>query len=466
MARVLITYTANDRDLAMRVEEWLVSADHFVVRLEGLRLTGEGLKDRAVQEINQAQYVLAILTRNSWASSSFAFELGLVRNLEEALQRPVLVGLAVDDAPVPTILGSRPTIRLVTVNFEASIEPLRAVLRRPVTDVVPESRLAFAQAQALIDRPDAAPAWARALNDLAAAVRDDQVVLFLGAGVSFSAGIPGWGDLVDRVMTRVFDRSPVPLPANSHRVARLMRTHSKASDLILAQHARRELGRDFQGILRHELYRTATGRSRLLSALGELVVRDRAKAAVTYNFDDFLESELRRRGLDTRIVDREGQPDVPGFPVFHVHGLLRRNGFVRQDGLVFAESEFHDESLDPYRWSALIQVANLVRSTCLFVGSSIQDPNMRRLLRVVKKRNPEDVGPHFVIFKHTNPAAVAGEANPPISAAEAIRARDIIDNLIETDLNELGLQVIWVDSHEEVADVVSELATATVAAAA
>src|SRR4051794_34854650 len=119
MARILITHTANDRDLALRVEEWLVAADHFVVRLEGLRLTGEGLKDRAVQEINQAQYVVAILTRNSWASSWFAFELGLVRNLEEALQRRVLVGLAVDDAPVPTILGSRPTIRLVTVNFEA-----------------------------------------------------------------------------------------------------------------------------------------------------------------------------------------------------------------------------------------------------------------------------------------------------------------------------------------------------------
>lgn len=45
-------------------------------------------------------------------------------------------------------------------------------------------------------------------------------------------------------------------------------------------------------------------------------------------------------------------------------------------------------------------------------------------------------------------------------------ASEIIDRLIEGDLNDLGLQVIWVNTHGEVADAVADLATARMVAAA
>jgi hypothetical protein len=120
----------------------------------------------------------------------------------------------------------------------------------------------------------------------------------------------------------------------------------------------------------------------------------------------------------------------------------------------------HDESPDTYRWSSLVHLSHLSHPPCLFVGVSIQDPNLRRLLEVVKKRSPEDVSPHFVIYRHTDPADLADYClDPPVMPREAARAAAMIDTLVEADLNELGLNVIWVQEHDEVADVVAELAT-------
>jgi len=68
---------ANDKLVVDRMVAWLTtSAGHTVVPLQGLRLSGEGLKDRAVLEITHADYVIAVLSRNSWASPGFAYELG------------------------------------------------------------------------------------------------------------------------------------------------------------------------------------------------------------------------------------------------------------------------------------------------------------------------------------------------------------------------------------------------------
>ena len=274
MARIVMTYVANDRAVAERIEGWLVEyGRHTVVSLQGLRLSGQGLKDLAIREINQADYVIALLSRNSWTVSGFAFELGLVRAFEVTLQRSVLIGVVVDDGPVPSVLGSRPTVRLSTQGLEGSLFALTEMLRRPVVDEQPVERGGFAQAQALIAAGAVAPAWTQGVASLASASTGRKLVLFLGAGVSVSADAPTWQTLVDRVMGRVFEVvAPGAGPA-SDRLATLMRAHSRALDLVLAQHARRELGRDFYRVVQAELYRGSTGVSRLLTALGEVTKR-------------------------------------------------------------------------------------------------------------------------------------------------------------------------------------------------
>lgn len=143
MARVVHTYAAPDEAIADRLRRWMITRGHDVVALRGLRISSEGLKDRAVAEINRSEYVIALLTDNSWATVGFAYELGPVSALEVALQRNVLVAVVVGEAPVPSVLGSRPTVRLPTGAFGEAIEVLGRVLLEPVVDVTPQRSFAL-----------------------------------------------------------------------------------------------------------------------------------------------------------------------------------------------------------------------------------------------------------------------------------------------------------------------------------
>ena len=65
-----------------------------------------------------------------------------------------------------------------------------------------------------------------------------------------------------------------------------------------------------------------------------------------------------------------------------------------------------------------------------------------------------------MIYKRTDPTDLIGFAlTPPLSVGEAARAAEVIDRLVEGDLNDLGLQVLWVRDHGEVADVVMNTQT-------
>lgn len=55
--------------------------------------------------------------------------------------------------------------------------------------------------------------------------------------------------------------------------------------------------------------------------------------------------------------------------------------------------------LDPYSWSNLIQLNYLRENTCLFIGLSLTDPNLRRLLDIASRKHDNDVPKHYAILK-------------------------------------------------------------------
>ncbi|MBI3016010.1 MAG: SIR2 family protein, partial [Candidatus Tectomicrobia bacterium] len=68
-------------------------------------------------------------------------------------------------------------------------------------------------------------------------------------------------------------------------------------------------------------------------------------------------------------------------PVVHPHGYLRLGGGpVTQ--LVLGEDDYFQHSRTPYAWPDVILIGYLSQSTCVFVGSSMTDPNVRRFLRL------------------------------------------------------------------------------------
>ena len=73
---------------------------------------------------------------------------------------------------------------------------------------------------------------------------------------------------------------------------------------------------------------------------------------------------------------------------------------------VFAEDAYHDKFIDSFSWSNLTQLNHLNQNPCLLVGLSITDPNLRRLLDVSMRKNPDRDLNHYVFKKSYDPCAI------------------------------------------------------------
>ena len=110
--------------------------------------------------------------------------------------------------------------------------------------------------------------------------------------------------------------------------------------------------------------------------------------------------------------------------------------------MVFSEEAYHSQFIDPYSWSNLIQLNTFSTNICLFVGLSLSDPNLRRLLDISWRRNQRCK--HYIIMRKT---------------PQKSRTDEIATMLFEQDANSLGLNVIWCSDFSEIPSILSSIAT-------
>jgi hypothetical protein len=165
------------------------------------------------------------------------------------------------------------------------------------------------------------------------------------------------------------------------------------------------------------------GHSPLIDRLSTLCANGCVQAVVNYNYDSVFEESLSVKAVRFTVLTDAQQAIKRGFlPVYHVHGYLKRGGGPKTR-IVLAENDYHEDLVAPYSWSNLLQSSFLMRSTCVFIGTSMTDPNLRRLLRsafAVAKRF------HFA-FLPSNSASLKGS---------------MLDALFDTDLRALGVSSI------------------------
>ncbi|MGH8810051.1 MAG: SIR2 family protein [Noviherbaspirillum sp.] len=161
---------------------------------------------------------------------------------------------------------------------------------------------------------------------------------------------------------------------------------------------------------------------------------------MTFNFDALIKENLSNANISNRAIYTEAiRHDPNELPIYHVHGYLPRTGKVPEDvEIVFSEDAYHNQFIDPFSWSNLIQLNKLTQNTCLFVGVSLTDPNLRRLLDVAWRKNPDKTMGHFAIKKM------------PRSQDSDDVFDDLARLLEEQDANTLGVNVIWVDDFEDI----------------
>lgn len=322
---------------------------------------------------------------------------------------------------------------------------------------------------------------------LAELYRAGQFSLFLGAGVSSSAGMPDWNKLLNSLFVTYLSQDLDPNDsindaAISELVARLNAV-DEPSSLMAARYLRKGLtqpGSDKKGFVKA----VTTGlygqrnpafplNSALIISIANLCMPRRTgakvRSVVTYNFDDLLERQLLEKSIIHKCVYTQNETyDLDELPVYHVHGFIPENDaqYEKLDTstLVFSEEGYHQIYADAYHWSNLVQLNSLRENNCLMVGLSMTDPNLRRLLEIAA-RNIER-SKHFAFIKRlteerfcfeTN--SITGERVPVVGNLSS--AREFLERhhlLNEELMKELGVTIIWFEHYDDIPEILRRIA--------
>lgn len=244
-------------------------------------------------------------------------------------------------------------------------------------------------------------------------LRRDQVTIFLGAGVSASAGAPAWDKLLEQLCVKK-GISKLDSDINSITKGRYIIDHYKKDNKDLEQ-------TEFYEDVKEILY-TDVRESKLITAISKIAKKHHVESIITYNYDSLVEEEINReQNKCESIYDKRRTNKLP---VYHVHGYIAESG--EHSEIILGEQEYHDVYAESYNWGSVEQLHALCRTTCFFIGLSMTDPNLRRLLDISNKGS--DVEPaHYVFLRRI-------EYN--VQFTEAI-------------MRGFGINCIWYDRHED-----------------
>jgi hypothetical protein len=448
--RIYVSYSHRDAEVVHRITERLRADGHEVWIDSQSLLPGDNILQKLEQGLEAADVLIVVVSRNSFRSEWVQREFSAIALQQISKREQRIIPVRIDKAEVPSYLAGRLYVDLSDAfesgEVEAGLNTLSEALKRIAPTASGELRSGDAQ--------PGTPADGRAtqVSRLREALRRGRLTLICGAGISMQAGIPAWGDLLIRLLERMMERiaKTHDLKLDAMAAAEFQRRYG-ASSPILGKYLRNNLGRDFPTEVRGALYAAQLSASPIIESIVRLSRPQRdgrpLDSIITFNFDSLLEESLDLHQIPNRAIFSEALTHDPNeLPIYHVHGYLPRAGPLPETSeLVFSEDAYHTQFIDPFSWSNLIQLNKLTQNTCLFVGISLTDPNMRRLLDVAWRKSPDKAMSHYIVKKV-----------PEQSSGDVV---DRVSQLLEEqDANALGLNVIWIDDFKEIPILLDEVA--------
>lgn len=327
--------------------------------------------------------------------------------------------------------------------------------------------------------------WRAQRSTIVRAIRDQyrtgRFSMLLGAGVSSSAGLPDWDTLLNSLFVSMLTKDDSEKNADSDQISSIvkrLRQIDGPSALMLARYIRKGISSDstpeqekFVEAVTEKLYglrnKSYSLSSVLIKAIANLCVPTRTganvRSVITYNFDDLLERELRAQELSHKSIYEEVDiPSVEELPIYHVHGFLpeSREGYenIRKATLVFSEEGYHQIYKDSYHWSNLIHLNVLKETSCLLIGLSLTDPNLRRLLEISAKSL--DKPKHFAFMKRMAYDSFIKDGDKTVVRAPVAVVKTFLERhhlLNEEVMRELGINIVWYEKYEEIPEILREI---------
>ncbi|MFI8033617.1 SIR2 family protein, partial [Acinetobacter sp. ABJ_C3_5] len=180
---------------------------------------------------------------------------------------------------------------------------------------------------------------------------------------------------------------------------------------------------------------------------------------INYNFDDLLEQHFEQLNLKNKAIYFQNATYTnEELPIYHVHGFIPEQSSHYRNleliEMVFSEEGYHRMYSNPYHWSNLVQLANFRDNTCVMIGLSMDDPNLRRLLDIAQNGNPN--ANHYALLQRVSLKEISNKKdNESIIIEESFLKRH--HNLQELIFKELGVNVIWFEEFDELPQLLGQL---------
>lgn len=161
--------------------------------------------------------------------------------------------------------------------------------------------------------------------------------------------------------------------------------------------------------------------SQLYKSLIELVRKYNINNIINYNYDDTFYHSLKLNGLKYKNCYESNQAKGKN-RIFYPHGYIPMKGGVITE-IVLSEDDYQNQIYKQNLWSNNIQTTLFSANTNIFIGLSLNDSNIRRIINMCSKAN---------YYMHYAFLPSSGED----------QASMMYDNLCDADLYRLGIRVI------------------------
>ena len=259
------------------------------------------------------------------------------------------------------------------------------------------------------------------LQEVRAAHRDGRLGYLAGAGLSQAIGLPSWNDFNLALLRHALPYHPELADSASHghgrdhaALARIYLDQIQGHSLAAVDFARLMAGEDFHYVLRKSLYERPALQyyrpTEVHCALASLAASSTPPFPCihTTNYDDLLERALAQVTRSPVAAVHAGhRRSADGPRVVHLHGYFPYAPTADENerdlarGLVAGESDYHLLSNDHVAWTNRELLSLLDARSTLIVGTSLTDPNLRRLLAHVSRNQDRHLGSetHYVVMQ-------------------------------------------------------------------
>jgi len=320
------------------------------------------------------------------------------------------------------------------------------------------------------------------IRKLSASYKNEKLVFVLGAGVSMSYGVPGWDMLLQKLMVNTIEKEQ----SASNALSKLFNELFSPSPLIAGRFIQKYFeskNSSFEEIVRKVLYAEINqpAASHLMDEIVKFCVAagksPNLDSIITYNFDDLVEQHLLKTNIEVpfRPIYGLGMNPEPGeLPIYHVHGFLPEKGELSGlNQITFGENVYHKHYSDIYSWNNIVQINKFRDCTCLFIGSSLTDPNTRRLLDIARIQKGDREETHFLIKRKYQTDEIRYKLKNLLDENNVILEEkskallnfdDTVKFLIETietfednDASSFGVKTIWIDDYAEIPEILRQI---------